>query len=204
MVLRLLNISGRQLLIATLLGVVLGLLSAVYAIDNAMADGAVKNGEWQTNVNMGSPDASSYLRAAIAAKGLMALRREEVIYFYVERDADGDALTADCDYELVGLPPDAHWWSVTVYGEDNFLIDNDWDLYSASGSSLALKDDGSFSIRLSAEQQPGNWIPTVGSDSSAGSGFNLTLRLYNPSEDVYSNLATTPLPRIARMGCDLE
>lgn len=201
MVLKGININWWQFFLAAALGIALGVLSAVYAINNAMAAGTVKNGEWQTNENIGSPDASMYLRAAIAVKGLMGLRREEVIYFYVERDADGESLTSDCDYELVGMPPDARWWSVTVYGEDNFLIDNDWDLYSVSGESLALKDDGSFSIRLSADEQTGNWIPTAGNNADAGSGFDLTLRLYNPSEDVYRNLATTALPRISRVAC---
>ena len=202
MVLKGININWWQFFLAAALGIALGVLSAVFAINNAMAAGAVKNGEWQTNVNIGSSDASMHLRAAIAVKGLMGLRREEVIYFYVERDANGEPLTSECDYELVGMPPDARWWSVTVYGEDNFLIDNDWDLYSASGESLHLKDDGSFSIHLSANEQDGDWIPTAGSDEDAGGGFDVTLRLYNPSEAVYRNLATTPLPRISRVACN--
>ena len=66
---------------AAVLGVVAGLLSAVNAVQNAMAAGAVNNGEWQSNVNIGSPEASMYLRAAIAVKGLMGLRRElDTIY----------------------------------------------------------------------------------------------------------------------------
>lgn len=202
MVLKSLNSSGRQLLIAAVLGVLLGLLSAVYAIENAIAAGSVRNGQWHTNSNVGSPDASIYLRAAIAVKGLLGLRQQEVIYFLAETDADGSPLTAECDYNLVGISPDARWWSVTVYGEDNFLIDNDWDLYSASAASLAITEDGSFTIRLSAEKQPGDWIPTAGSGDPADSSFDVTLRLYNPSAVVYRNLATTPLPRISRLACD--
>jgi hypothetical protein len=90
---------------------------------------------------------------------------------------------------------------VTVYGSDNFLIDNPLDRYSASRASLDFEEDGSFILNLSRRPQAGNWIPTATAADAAASEFDLTLRLYNPREQVYRDLSGTPLPRVLRVGC---
>ncbi len=181
------------------LGLLLGLGSALLALNSVISTGWVSNGHWSTSENIGSADAGMYLRAAIAIKGLLGLRRQEVIYFSTAKDSEGRPLVAACDYQLIGSPPKARWWSVTVYGNDNYLIDNPQDRYSASRASLDFEEDGSFILNLSRRPQQGNWIPTA--SAAADSKFDLTLRLYNPDESVYQNLSGTPLPRVVRVGC---
>ena len=179
-----------------LLASVLGLGSAGYRIYDIATDRAILNGPWATNPTTGSKEADSVTRAAVAIGGLFALSREETIYYNTFRDSDGDRLTEDCNYQVIGRDPATRWWSITAYAADNYLIRNDSDNHSVAMTTVQRQRDGSYVINVGPDRKAVNWI-----DTTNGGRFALTLRLYNPEPDVYENPKTTPLPKIVKEGC---
>lgn len=69
------------------------------------------------------------------------------------------------------------FWSITAYGDDDFLIDNPLNRYCVNDrSGLKANADGSVDIILSKEapEDTTNWLP-VGAE-----GFHLFMRIYTP------------------------
>jgi hypothetical protein len=180
-------------LVALVLGTGIGVGSAVLAYDNIAAMRGVNNGPWQTNLAVGSEEASPYLRASVAVHGLLALNQSETIYYHAYKDESGNLFNGDNVYRIEGKAPDSRWWSITLYGADDFLVPNDLNRYSYSGNSVTYDKDGKFTIYLSKIQKPGDWLP-LGSQKR----FSLSLRLYNPGDSVRKNPATVELPHIIR------
>lgn len=157
----------------------------------------IKNGNWETSLYNGSPDADIYTRALTAVYLLFALNKSEAIYFRTYVDNDGNKLKSECDYVIKGKDPECRWWSITAYGSDLFLIPNEYNKYSKSIKNTKRNSDGTFTIKVSPEFKDGNWIP-VGKKGD----FVLVIRLYNPTESVYNNITTIELPRIYKEKCD--
>jgi hypothetical protein len=177
--------------------VAVGLGSAWWVLKKApWMSTAVTVGAWTANLRAGSPDADMYTRASIALNALLALGRDETMYFIATHDNAGKALRADCSYQVSGVPPQARWWSITAYADDLFLFDAPNKHYSLNGSTAALNSQGQFSFML-GPKAPGNgfWVPTPG----AG-GVLLTLRLYNPEPSLQAAPATLLPPSISAVG----
>ncbi len=104
---------------------VLGTGSAYLAINYLGDTGWITNGAWRTNLTLGSEEAGMYTKAHVALYGLMSLKRSETIYYYAKTDDNGNPLTSECAFRIEGEPLNARWWSITVYGHDQFLIPND-------------------------------------------------------------------------------
>ncbi len=111
-------------------------------------------------------------------------------------DDDGDKLNAQNAYVLHfdKVPPvKTHgFWSVTAYGDDNFLIDNELNRYCINDRSDAkVNKDGSLDIYLQAtkptdESKVSNWLP-VGT-----AGFHLHMRIYLPQDSALDGTWTWP------------
>lgn len=184
---------------AAAIALALGLASVHYAVRRGLAGGEVANGSWRTSFVTGSTDADPYTRARVAVGGLLALAPSETVYFTAERDGEGRPLDARCDYRLEGEELPARWWSVTLYGADQFLVANDAGRFSFSQTTLAREPGGSWAVLVSSEPQPGNWLPS--GRAGASGPFSLTLRLYNPEPPVYEKPESLALPRITRGEC---
>lgn len=184
-----------RLVVAVLLALVIGAGSAYLAVKSLSGDAVVANGPWTTSLTTGGAKADSYTRAYVALTGLLALNKDETIYFGAKVDSAGEALDGRCTYRIEGRDPDARWWSITLYGTDNFLIPNAANRYSISKNNVTRGSDGAFVVRLSPTEENGNWIAT------SPDGFQITLRLYNPGPSVKSNPATAPLPSIVKEAC---
>ena len=91
---------------------------------------------------------------------------------------------------------DKGFWSVTAYGDDNFLIDNELNRYCINDrSGAALNADGSLDIYLQSTKptdaaKVNNWLP-VGK-----AGFHLCLRIYLPQDSALDG--TWPAPTIKK------
>jgi hypothetical protein len=170
----------------------LGVSSAWLAMSWHMVS-SVQNGPWLYDPLVGSEAAGPYLRAQIARAALLALNNSEAIYFVATHDSEGNPLRCDGRYRIEGHDLDARWWSITAYGEDDFLMANEQNRYSYNMTNLSRNPDKSYTVRLSRASQSGNWIP-LGEASS----FSLWLRLFNPSPGLRKELTTIPLPRIIR------
>ena len=180
-------------LVALILGGVIGIGSAVLAFEQGASAGNVINGPWRTNLAVGSQQADLYTRAWVAVHGLLALNQSETIYYHAYSDDNNQLLSGDSVYRIEGKAPDARWWSITLYGEDDFLIPNELNRYSYSGNSVTYDRDGKFTIYISKAQQPGDWLP-MGDQKK----FSLSLRLYNPGEFMRKNPTAVELPHIIR------
>ena len=155
-------------------------------------------GPWLVNLEAGSSDASTYTRARIALKALLALDRRETLYYIAQQDDAGRPLRSHCRYLLSGSIPSARWWSVTAYADDLFLFPDNEQRYSVSGENLTLKAVGRFSAVTGPETPVSGalaWIPTPGDR-----GLILTLRLYNPSPALQADPGALSAPRIERQG----
>jgi hypothetical protein len=130
-------------------GVALGLAATWATAIRGSMGGSVDNGPWRTSLYIGSSESGPYLRARIAVHGLLALSREETLYYTATGDSDGHALAGNCSYRIEGRDPPARWWSITAYGADDFLIPNSAERYSVSMNSVARGPDGTFALTVS-------------------------------------------------------
>lgn len=176
--------------------VVVGLGSAYFAVQSAMPAGSVvKNGPWSANLAAGGTNADNYTRTAVAIAGLLALNKDETIYYGTTEDSAGEPFDPKCAYRIEGRDPEARWWSITAYAKDHFLIDHPSKRYSVSKTSVVRAADGGFVIRVSTAQAEQNWI------AASPDGFQLTLRLYNPGASVRDDPAGVALPTITKEAC---
>jgi len=151
---------------------------------------------WSSDPSIGSASANAYTRARIARHGLLALAKEEAIYFSRNTDDKGDPLLEDCTYELSGGPQDAFWWSITLYDSDSRLPMNEDDHLSLDATTVGNVDEWS-AIISATKPDAGYWL----SSRSAGQ-FDLTLRLYRPAGDVIEMPETRLFaPQIRKIEC---
>jgi hypothetical protein len=183
--------------LAVLLGVALGLGSAWWAVRGRGLAGPVQIGAWSTSTLSGHVDADLYTRARVAVGGLLALSREETMYYVARTDDSGAPLRAECRYRIEGVAPPARWWSITAYAGDLFLFQNAPGRYSINGSTAQLDAKGRFGLATGPSQpeRPEFWLPTPKSGPLV-----LTLRLYNPDARVAAMPASLPAPSISRIG----
>jgi hypothetical protein len=134
-------------------------------------------------------------RAFVAYAGLGALPPEEAIYPMAPLDSEGKPLTGAARYVLhfdkEQLPPADAFWSLTMYGEDQFFVDNPIGRYAIGDrDKLAFNADGSLDLYIQKDD-PGadkqaNWLP-----APAGS-FSMNLRLYLPERAAREGRWTPP------------
>jgi hypothetical protein len=184
-----------RLCAATLAAGAIAFAALYWTVSSGRHGATLQNGAWTTDLRLGGAASSMSLRAQIAVCCILALNRTETVYFSADRDSAGAPLDGKCSYRIEGRDLDARWWSITSYGTDNFLIPNPRQKYSVSKTNVERQADGSFTARASSSPVEGNWLP------SAEGGFNLTLRLYNPSPALAGNLATATLPAIVKEAC---
>src|ERR1700744_2981285 len=123
-------------------GIVLGLLATWFTIIRGNMPGGVSDGPWKTNLLIGSSGGGIYTRADVAVHGLLALNRSETIYYTASADDGNEALDGKCSYLITGRDPPTRWWSITVYGADDFLIPNPAGRYSISKTSVTRDASG--------------------------------------------------------------
>ena len=137
-------------------------------------------------------------RALVALAGLGANTVEVALYPKIEQDADGNTLTGEKSYLLhfESYPQvlEGGFWSVTAYGDDDFLIDNPVDRYCINDrSDLQANDDGSVDVILSedAPENTTNWLPV------GDGGFHLYMRIYTPDMDALETWTAPTITEIA-------
>lgn len=158
-------------------------LRATLAADGAKY--AQKLGQWRYyGKPIGDFGTEYTYRAMVALVGLGANTVDVAIYPKTAVDEIGAALNGEKTYTLhfASLPPtlDGGFWSVTAYGEDDFLIDNPIHRFCINDrSAFELNEDGTLDIVLSknAPENTANWLPV------SDGGFHLFMRIYVPDMD---------------------
>ena len=135
-------------------------------------------------------------RALVAIGGFGANPVDVAVYMKAGSDDAGELLNGENAYilhfEPDALPPveENGFWSITAYGDDDFLIDNPLNRYAINDrSEIELNGDGSLDILLQADQpeeHAGNWLPT------GTAGFHLFMRIYLPQETVIDGTWRAP------------
>jgi len=180
-----------------LFAVLLGLAIAVYRIaDLENSKAFFHNGNW-TGSNSLPLGKNNLLTAQITVFGLFALPSDEAIYLFARRDDNQKLFNGNYEYVIEGNLHDikAKYWSITIYGKDLFLIDNEIGRFSFNNSNLLTDSFGNFSIDISPSKKFGNWLP-----SKEGGRFNLVLRIYNGDKQFVSELQSASLPSIKKKG----
>jgi hypothetical protein len=146
--------------------------------------GTSENG-WTFTTGTGTYGTDYVQRALIAAIGLGANLPQDAVYPTTEADAQGKPYDGASDYVMHfrkgELPPINGFWSLTMYDENYFFVDNPLHRYTLSArNDLKTNADGSVDLYLQHEN-PGpdkesNWLP-----APAGK-FIPMLRLYWPKE----------------------
>jgi len=137
---------------------------------------------WGYSLTLGRYGRSHLQRACTAMKGLGALAAEEAVYAAADFDEAGEHLDGRKRYEIHfppgQLPPVDAMWSVSLYGEDRYFVDNPIRRYAIGDRTPGLQydADGGLRIRIQhdAPESTANWLP-----APQGS-FYLILRFYHP------------------------
>jgi hypothetical protein len=146
----------------------------------------VKNG-WQIALNIGQYGTRYPLRAIVTLVGFGANVPADAVYPMTTVDSDGNRLNGASAYLLHfgrdALPPADVFWSLTMYDEQSFLVDNPIGRYTLGDRDrLQFNPDGTLDIRVQADS-PGkeleaNWLP------APRGNFKLVMRLYGPRPEV--------------------
>lgn len=158
---------------------------------------------WQTDLAIGAETADPYLKARVARHGLLALRREEAVYFISNTDQAGNRLTETCSYEVRGKAMPAGWWSITLYDAKSRLPMNTDQALSFDASDVETDSDGettdwSFIVSpILPLNENSAWVSSL-----AAGHFDLTLRLYRPNSGFLDTLdAPFQPPSIRKLHC---
>jgi hypothetical protein len=146
-----------------------------------------KNG-WSTGQNA-TGFGGDILKRAVGAKfGLGGHQAIENRSYIAQSDSDGKPLdgsrSLQLRFEANNMPPCSAFWSLTAYGIDMYLVENEIDRWSISDRTpgLVYADDGSLTITISA-QRPfdiANWLPVPNGPYMMG------LRVYEGDNAVVS------------------
>ena len=177
--------------------VLVGVSSALLVLKKSpWLNPSVQVGAWRVNLLAGSVNADMYTRASVAVNGLLALGREETMYFVAAHDDSGQALRSNCNYRIQGSAPAARWWSITAYADDMLLFDAPNGHYSLNGDIAKRSAEGRFDFTTGPTERAGSyWLPTPGKR-----GMVLTLRLYNPEPALQAAPQSLLAPQIERIG----
>lgn len=140
------------------------------------------------SIPLGSYGTDYQLRGVITHVGFGANEAVDAIYPNTTRDHNGKPLHSFKNYVVHftkdELPPVNAFWSITLYDQDGFLVDNSLQRYAlGTQNDLAFNDNGSLDIYVQADPPndapSSNWLP-----APKDMNFALTMRLYWPKDRV--------------------
>jgi hypothetical protein len=181
---------------ALLLGLGLGLASVHWVIHRTPPFGSLRLGPWQAWPKLGSPEADPYMRAILAHRGDVPLATGEGLGFTADADSEGRPLDSACSYSIGVVAPPARLWTLTLYDQDGRLPVTELGRRSFTSTEVLRDVQDRFTIALSRDLQPGNWLQLPPSGP-----FTVSLRLYDPPGAAGANLEENDFPAIQRLGC---
>lgn len=146
--------------------------------------GKIING-WMFSTKTGTYGTDYLQRAFITAIGLGANRPQDAVYPSSTEDAAGKPYSGANKYVMHfpkgQMPPVEGFWSLTMYNDKYFFVENPLNRYTLSKRNQLKKNpDGSVDLYIQHEnpgpEKESNWLPTP------KGRFNLMLRLYWPKE----------------------
>jgi len=80
------------------------------------------------------------------------------------------------------------FWSITLYDKDGWMPVNTYDAYSYNNVTAQKDEDGGITIHFGGDPDQPNFLPIV-------PGWNYTIRLYQPREEIQNGSWKLPQPR---------
>ncbi len=185
-------------LIALLIAVGGGTLSAWYAVNRFDGFNALAIGQWTAHPDAGTPLSDPYAKARTAREGAFPLGSAEGLAFYAYNDDKGIALSRQCTYSLSGNSPNSRFW--TLYAADLGLLPLDAGagrLPALHSRQILRGESGAFTVTVSPQAQPGNWLATTGNGR-----MTLVMTLYDTPVGSNSGLVDMTFPAITRISCN--
>ena len=150
--------------------------------------GQVVNG-WRI-MNAGEYGTDYLVRAAVTKLGIGANMGQEALYPPAFTDIEGKQLNGSNKYTIHfnpgQLPPVDAFWSITMYNNASYFVENPLNRYLIGQYTDSLKNntDGSLDVYIQHDS-PGpdkesNWLPSTAPNND----FKLILRLYLPQESI--------------------
>ena len=164
-------------------------------VDAFVRDTTAAINGWESREHLGRYGDDFDSRAAVARSAWGANIPEEAVYLRSMIDSDGDRYSGARDYRLHfdadEVPPARAFWSLTVYGDDMFLVEHASGRYAIGDRTEGLRTnaDGSIDLLLSAgapSREPANWLPVPDGP------FTLVLRIYLPGAAVLAGSYRVP------------
>ncbi len=152
---------------------------------------------WSTISNEADFGTDYFTRTAVAKSNILVNSPNETKYFYQDLDEDGTRLNNANKYTVTfpgdGTPPVHGFWSLSIYNEHHFFVENKINRFSVGTKNKDLKfaADGSLTIYVQPEEpadpaQRANWLPAPKGD------FSLYIRAYWPKPAVTEGSWTPP------------
>lgn len=180
------------------IGLIVGGLSANFALKKSHGIGAVNTGPWSAWPFVGGAEVDPYTSAKATADGTIPLGAAEGLAFEAISDQEGAALQKTCRYEISGNTSATRMWTLSAYNLDGSLIINEEAVVSAIYSGKIVRyPDSSFTVKIGPSPQSGNWIATTGKGK-----FKLVLRLYDTPITSNSGVIDPQMPRVKMIGCE--
>ena len=173
---------------------VLGISSALYAVDAGWRLTTQRSGPWVMWIRSAHRDLDPYTRARYSKLGSLPISTSVAATWEAQFDADGRRLHSSCEYLLEGEAIDATWFNLAVFDANGLLIPNTAERYSFTSQSIATNPDGSYFVVLARDARPGNWLPVGGAGR-----LTLMLTIIEPKPSVLDSAVL--LPNIRRIGC---
>jgi len=82
------------------------------------------------------------------------------------------------------------FWSISVYNKEGFIVANDQKIYVINDRTAKPNADSTFTIRFGGDPKALNYMPVM-------DGWNYTVRLYQPKEEILSGKWTFSNPKTA-------
>ena len=178
------------------LGTAAGLLITAATI-RSDAIGTVRVGAWRVFTDAGTPAVNPYLRARAARLGDIPLAAAQGLTATARHDDAGQALDGRCRYRLNGPVPPAQFWTLEATDLTGHPFDNAAARHGFTATDVLRSADGRFTIDLSPDARPGNWLPLPGAGR-----FMLVLRLYDTGLTSGGAAAkSASWPTVEALGC---
>src|SRR5215468_5105476 len=150
-----------RFLIFVAIALILGLGSAWRAVNHGFFATSNRYGPWVFWFREGTADADPYTIAHVARQGGLPITAMSAMVFTATRDSAGSHLSGSCTYEIRGYAVPSLWWNLSAFKTDGDIMPNKTGRSGFSSGNILMAPDGTFTVRLSPDVQPGNWIPAL-------------------------------------------
>ncbi|MEO0797783.1 MAG: DUF1214 domain-containing protein [Pseudomonadota bacterium] len=191
---RLARIAGSLAFIA--IAIAAGATSGWYAIHIGLPFNTDRDGPWTTWTFAGTLQDDPYTRARFSTLDALTVAGDRIYRFEARTDSEGRRLHSSCVYEITSAPLNAAWWSMGVFDARGRLVENASERFAFNHGDVARDGRGAFSIVLSRDARPGNWLPT-----GAAGRMVVLFEAVEPDDDDINAAEGFQMPPIRRVSC---